>query len=231
LSDFGGLGSSRRFSLKREGSGANMMYTLRFDGLFRSLPGGVRPEQKAGFMGYGWLIFHNERVVAHGHGVYGHGQNATSNTAEYLALIEGLEALQDMGIHTEPVQVIGDAKCVIEQMQGLAGINSPDVRDLYRRAHRLAGHFTHLEWQWKPREENRDADSLTRRAIRQVRFDRSAYQEAIQALNPALQREADRRNYLLLLDLRVYRPQGKKPDGHAFSKAHLSRGAVPARAK
>jgi ribonuclease HI len=184
-----------------------MTYTLRFDGLFRCLPGGVRPAQKAGLMGYGWLIFKNERLVAQGHGVYGHSKAATSNTAEYLALIEGLEALCDMGIRGEPVRVIGDAKCVIEQMQGLAGVNSPDVRALFKRAQRLSAHFPHLAWEWRPREQNRDADSLTRRAIRQVHYDRGAYLEAIQALNPRRPATLESSRFLPLLDLRVYHPQ------------------------
>jgi ribonuclease HI len=191
-----------------------MMYTLRFDGLFRSLPGGVRPVQRAGFMGFGWLIFCDDRLVAQGHGVYGHGQNATSNTAEYLALIEGLEALGDMGVGKEPVRVIGDAKSVIEQMQGSAGINAPDVRALHRRANRLASRFAHVKWEWKPREQNHAADLLTRRAIRQIRLDRGAYQEAIQTLNPARFPERNRWKYILLLDLRIYRPTvgAKNPD-------------------
>lgn len=189
-------------------SGDNMTYTLRFDGLFRSLPGGVRPVQRAGFMGFGWLIFCDDRLVAQGHGVYGHGQNATSNTAEYLALIEGLEALGDMAVGKEPVRVIGDAKSVIEQMQGIAGINAPDVRALHRRANRLASRFAHVKWEWMPREQNHAADLLTRRAIRQVRLDRSAYQAAIQTLDPTQFRGRNRWKYILLLDLRVYRPTG-----------------------
>ena len=183
-----------------------MTYTLRFDGLFRCLPGGVRPQQNAGFMGYGWLIFKNDRMVAQGHGVYGHTHSATSNTAEYLALIEGLEALCDMGVNREPVNVIGDAKCVIEQMQGLAGINSPDVKALYRRAHKLASHFGHIQWEWRPREQNRAADSLTRRAIREVHFNPSTYQEAVQALNPARPGKHRGSQFLSLLDLRIYHP-------------------------
>ena len=50
---------------------------------------------------------------------------AGSNAAEYLALIEGLEALEDLRIGNEPVEVRGDAKCVIDQMLGHAAVSSP----------------------------------------------------------------------------------------------------------
>jgi len=177
------------------------MYTLRFDGLFRDLPGTKNGAGRAGVMCYGWLIERHGCLVAHGHGAVAHAQKADSNTAEYLALIEGLDALLDMGVSAEAVDVIGDARSVIEQMRGTAAVSSSSVKPLYRRAARLARRLRRVEWLWQPRKYNRQADALTRRAMRQVQHDRTVFLATIQAM----QQESPKR-FLNLLDLRVYTP-------------------------
>jgi len=90
---------------------------------------------------------------------------AGSNVAEYLALIEGLEALGDMHIAHEAVEVRGDAKCVIDQMRGFASVSAPLTRKLYRRAKKMARGFKALTWVWVPRRENKSADRLSRRSF------------------------------------------------------------------
>jgi ribonuclease HI len=72
-------------------------------------------------------------VKAHGHGGLAHGQAATSNTAEYMALIEDLDALRDTGVCEQPVTVIGDAMSVIDQMQQVSAVLSAGRRPLYQR--------------------------------------------------------------------------------------------------
>lgn len=181
-----------------------MMYTLRFDGLFRGFPGSQGPAAKAGFMCYGWLISKNEQVIARGYGAAARGVNATSNIAEYLALIEGLDALLDAGLQDSRIEVYGDAKCVIEQMQGVAAVNAASIKPLYRRASRLADQFSRLTWRWTPRQHNKAADFLTRLAMRQIRQDRNQYMETAQAMDPKRQGMKRSNKLLSLLDLRVY---------------------------
>ena len=43
------------------------MYILHFDGMFRSLHGWT---QRTGLMGYGWIIFERETIIAHGFGMF-----------------------------------------------------------------------------------------------------------------------------------------------------------------
>ena len=185
------------------------MYTLQFDGLFKPAQGTNASEQ-AGFMCYGWLIWKDHRVIARGHGGVARGQAATSNTAEYMALIEGLEALRDMlapkksgvGICKQPVTVIGDARSVIDQMQRTAEVSSAGTRPMYLRARRISDQFMQLEWTWMPREKNRAADALTRRAMRQIRQDEKNYQAAVELFD----RPGRSKQTLTLVDLRVYQP-------------------------
>lgn len=172
------------------------MYTLYFDGLFRSswyrLQNNIPPRD---IMCYGWLIRHNNRVIARGHGGLLQTKQASSNCAEYIALIEGLEALMDLRVEHEEIRIIGDAKSVIDQMTGAARVSSDQIRQLNTRALRLSRWFDHLEWIWAPRKQNRDADQLTRRALKQIRLSAEFHhgQKEIQ----------NRRGVIQLLDLRV----------------------------
>ncbi|MGE5223460.1 MAG: ribonuclease HI family protein [Omnitrophica WOR_2 bacterium] len=177
------------------------MITLQFDGLYKGVPG-VSSGSRAGFMGYGWVISRRGAILARGHGLFGDGRQATSNTAEYLGLIEGLEALWDMGVKEERIEVIGDAKSVIEQMRGVSAVSSPLVKTLYRRAKRLADQFERVHWTWTPRKNNREADELSRHAFRQVCANKSEYESAVQAIKP--KKNHRRESFLLLSGLRIY---------------------------
>jgi ribonuclease HI len=134
---------------------------------------------------------------------------ASSNVAEYLALIEGMEALLDMKNVREPVEIIGDAKSVIDQMQDLVATISMQIIPLHQRARRLAQQFSSIQWTWKPRRYNRQADILTRHALRQIRTDQAKYLAVIKSINPVNGRSRRTRKFYSLLDLRIYHsPQG-----------------------
>ena len=103
---------------------------------------------RPGLMCFGWLILRENQQIAKGYGITAHGMNATSNIAEYLGLIDGLEALVDISVNDEPVRVIGDSKVVINQMQGLSRINARQVASLHHRACCLAQLLHMVDWKW-----------------------------------------------------------------------------------
>jgi ribonuclease HI len=182
------------------------MYTLRFDGLFRSFSSTNLSNDSAGFLCYGWLISRQEVLIAQGHGVFARCRDASSNVAEYLALIEGLDALCDLGLEDEPIKIFGDAKSIIDQMNGFAGVSSESIWPLYLRARQLSKRFINLKWIWTPRKNNKAADWLTRRAMRQIRCDQRSYQAALRA---ALTHTGNKRRstrLLPLIDLRIFQP-------------------------
>lgn len=177
------------------------MLTLEFDGLFRGAPQEMHLSEDAGFMCYGWVILRNGVTIARGHGGYARSQEASSNVAEYLALIEGLEALLDMRATNERIVICGDAKSIIEQMEGKANASASSIRGLHRRAMKLSRQFKNLYWSWTPRRYNHTADALTRRALRQIRSNPSQYETAFLSIESG--RKATRR-LLPLLDLRLF---------------------------
>jgi ribonuclease HI len=182
------------------------MYTLKFDGLYRGISNGTGILSSAGLLCYGWLVTRKGSEIARGHGACVRIQDASSSVAEYLALIEGLDALADMGLLDERITIVGDARTVIDQMRGVCAVHSPTVQALYRRANRLAVRFDHLTWSWTPRRKNKAADLLTRKAMRQIRLTLNKDLDLVSGY--ALKGDYERSPYKFhtLLDLRVFQP-------------------------
>lgn len=172
------------------------MIQLHFDGLYRANWYHLQQSKLAqDIMCYGWLIQKGSRTIARGHGGLLYPRGASSNSAEYIALIEGLEALRDLNLRSDEIWIYGDAKSVIDQMAGESKVGSESVKPLHQRAVRLSRWFENLHWVWSPRRQNRDADQLTRRALNQIRLSRN-YQ--------SLPTVADKRHGMIpLLDLRM----------------------------
>lgn len=183
------------------------MYELQFDGLFRR----VGENTKTGVMAYGWLISQDGEIVARGYGAVAGWAEATSNVAEYLALIEGLTALADMGVRREPVQVIGDSKIAISQMRGRAAIHAERMKELNLRARQLAAHFHKIEYTWCKRSQNKAADMLTRHALKQARRNQPHYNSVLKQLVTSRGMHLRKNRSLLdsfmpLVELSVFRP-------------------------
>ena len=176
------------------------MYLLQFDGMFRA-PENDRPNGP-GLLGYGWLIQRDGREVARGYGVFVRNCKAGSNAAEYLALIDGLDALTDLQITNETVEVRGDAKCVIDQMTGTATVSSPLTKILYRQARKLSRRFGSLTWTWVPRRENHHADRLSRRSFLYLHYSSRLDLNA----KPPKQPHLYKGGLIPLVDLRIHSP-------------------------
>jgi ribonuclease HI len=140
------------------------MFTLHFDGLFRTA---IKASQ-AGIMCFGWLLQENSSLIAYSYGATARGIDATSNLAEYLGLIDGLEAMLDIGVEYDNKIIYGDAKVVIDQIAGKAKISAPRIFPFYERVCRFAFQINPIEWCWIPRKQNKAADLLSRRALMEV---------------------------------------------------------------
>ena len=88
---------------------------------------------------------------------------ATNNTAEYRALIQGLQMAKEMGIAS--VSVISDSELVVKQVNGLYRVKNAALLPLYQQALKLAGRFTPFQIRHVPRSLNREADRLANEGI------------------------------------------------------------------
>ncbi len=178
------------------------MYTLQFDGMLQPSGSELAP---LSLLGYGWILERKGLEVARGFGLFLRKCKTGSNIAEYLALIDGLEALVDLRVRVETVLIRGDAKCVIDQMTGYPSVSSPLTRELHQRAQSLAKHFSGLSWVWVPRNENRHADSLSRRSFHYLRNSPQLYRKIYHSRFSSSHNE----QLVPLVDLRVHAPMSR----------------------
>lgn len=135
------------------------MITLNFDGACWPNPGGRA--------GYGALVCRDDIIIAKISGSIPAGETS-NNVAEYAALIAALTWLFDNGFDQEIIEACGDSMLVIKQIWGWpAGRKWKIKRGLYfenaQRAKELVSKFPLITGKWVPREENGEADLLSRR--------------------------------------------------------------------
>ncbi len=87
----------------------------------------------------------------------------TNNEAEYLALIDGLKAVEAW--KPDRLEVYLDSKLVVEQMSGQFKIKKPELQELAKEAKSLLSRFPEVAFKHVEREKNRGADALANRAI------------------------------------------------------------------
>jgi ribonuclease HI len=129
------------------------MITIYFDGL-------CYPKNPGGVAAYGYLVYRDEELLWKGFGGVGQGRGMTNNVAEYEGLKAAALWLVDEGIE-DKIVIKGDSELVIKQMKGQYKVSSstskkyvPEIRKL------LEG--KDVVFAWVPREENEEADKLSR---------------------------------------------------------------------
>jgi ribonuclease HI len=131
------------------------MITIHFDGL-------CYPKNPGGVAAYGYLAHRDGKLIHQGFRAVGEGKGMTNNVAEYEGLMAAAQWIADEQID-EKIVIKGDSELVIKQMNGQYRVNSatskkyvPEIKKL------LQGKDVSLVW--VPREENEEADKLSRMA-------------------------------------------------------------------
>lgn len=150
--------------------------TIYCDGL-------VEPVNPGGWGCWAWLaIGPNGRRLRDARACHGRGPEITNNLMEYLAVLNALRyALSRTALLVERhvgLTVYSDSQLVIRQVNGEWACNSPNLLPLRDEVVRLAERFRlqgiALDFAWIPREQNTEADALTRRAYAEARGRREA---------------------------------------------------------
>jgi ribonuclease HI len=88
---------------------------------------------------------------------------ATNNTAEYRALLLGLERAQLLG--AREIELVNDSQLVARQLMGEYRVKKDDLKPLHAAAHEALAEFERWSVRSVPREENEIADALVNEAI------------------------------------------------------------------
>ena len=89
----------------------------------------------------------------------------SNNVAEYLALLEIFNFLIKNNLQKERIYCGGDSKLVINQMEKKWNCNSGYYETYYKQALKMLPQFPNIHFYWIPREKNKIADDLCKKAM------------------------------------------------------------------
>lgn len=89
--------------------------------------------------------------------------NNTNNYAEYMGLILGLERARELGVRE--VEVLADSQLMIRQLGGSYKVKAENLKPLHGEALALLRGFDKVKLVHVPREQNKEADEMSNRAI------------------------------------------------------------------
>ncbi|MGD9015439.1 MAG: ribonuclease HI family protein [Candidatus Omnitrophota bacterium] len=92
----------------------------------------------------------------------------TNNVAEYMALIFGLQ--EALMLKAKAVSIYTDSQLLSRQINNEYKLRSPNLIGLYAQVVHLLSAFDSAKVQYIPREENRGADKLAKKAAQKKLF-------------------------------------------------------------
>lgn len=143
------------------------------------IDGACEPINPGGTASYGLIIERPIPQVSFFHiedcKIIGKGKEMSNNVAEYSALLAFLEwylrtgKLTSLGIlNYEPVEIMSDSQLLVNQMNGTWKAKSGLYLDYYKKAKntiQIYGLHHRLTFKWIPREENQEADNLSKKVL------------------------------------------------------------------
>ena len=132
------------------------------------IDGLCEPVNPGGTACIGYIIKKEGKVLAKTSQVVGRGKGMTNNVAEYTALIQALEKIQQLGLARQEILVRSDSKLVVNQMNGNWEVKAPLILPLNRKAKTMTTTMN-IKFNWVPREQNTEADALCRTAYESTR--------------------------------------------------------------
>jgi ribonuclease HI len=87
---------------------------------------------------------------------------ATNNVAEYSALLKGLETARSLGI--QHINIYMDSELLVRQIKGIYRVKNANLIPLWKNAMDILKDFSDYSVTHVPREMNKEADYLARRA-------------------------------------------------------------------
>jgi len=132
-----------------------------FDGL-------CQPRNPSGYACGGWYVAPAPDVPGfeaeiRGNGFFVRGREATNNLAEYLAALNVLNVIFEIG-YRDRVLLHGDSELVVRQFNGIYKCKKPTLQTLLAQLRDNAARFEQVDVIWVPRELNAIADEESRKA-------------------------------------------------------------------
>ena len=117
-----------------------------------------------GIATYGFVVFANGEMIHQESGIVGEGTDMSNNVAEYSGLCAALRWLKGRKLQQRETVILSDSRLLVNQMNGLWKTHGGLYLRWNQEAQRLAQEFPRLRFQWVSREQNMQADTLSREA-------------------------------------------------------------------
>ncbi len=130
--------------------------------------GCCEPMNPGGNGGYSFVVKKDGNIIHQSYGFCGKGEGMTNNVAEYAGIIEAMKWLKQNEM-TEEITFNGDSMLVIQQISKKWKIKRGAYLEKAVEAIGLSSKFKNCEYQWIPREQNIEADVLSKIGAKQIR--------------------------------------------------------------
>lgn len=141
------------------------IYTVYYDGA-------CEPTNPGGHGGFGVAIYKNETLLHTITGYRAPAFDVSNNVMEYSGLISALEWLLERKLQDNQIRFYGDNMMSVRQMNGQWRCKGGFYAPLFDKGRKLVAKFRDIAFTWIPREENGEADELSKAELvkRGVRF-------------------------------------------------------------
>ena len=129
------------------------MIIVYIDGLCQPNPSGVGT--------YACIIRDGKKEIYRGAGFIGEGRGMSSNSSEYRAFLDALDALEMKGFRDKEIVLYTDSQVLAKQMSGEWKAVRGYYLEYYLKAKEKRDRFANLKVEWIPRTENTEADAIT----------------------------------------------------------------------
>lgn len=143
--------------------------TASENALFVYFDGLCEPKNPGGVATYGMIVKEDGETIVEHCGLAEAKpwtDEASNNVAEYSAVLHALEWLDKNKKHNAHIILRGDSKLVVNQLQGKYKVKSLRIVELHHKARLLLSKFKNLKIEWIERDQNQDADRLSRIAFK-----------------------------------------------------------------
>jgi len=97
---------------------------------------------------------------------------ATNNIAEYKALIKALKTALEHNVRG--VTILLDSELIVKQIKGVYRVKNRGLIPLFAEVNNLLGEFQHYTINHIPREKNKEADALAKKAVKTAIINKGA---------------------------------------------------------
>lgn len=153
--------------------------------------GSCEPVNPLGHASYGALVREGSRTLFSFSGYVGHGEGMSNNVAEYSGVIAVLKYLIEANINH--AIIYGDSNMVVRQLSGKMKARRGMYLQYFHEARKLKQQLPDVCLKWIPREQNGEADYLSRQAIRTAPRARPRNQQLVRLIKAQRQDANDTR--------------------------------------